>query len=115
MKMLPGVVLIVGITLLTFYFWSSLINRNEGFINQDLINNIVKNSANNPIQETPIDATTAATYYRALLVFIKSDFTSGLKLVYDLNKRIYGQSSRAPDDFDPRTITDDYVNPIAGI
>ena len=113
--MLPGVVLIVGISLLTFYFWSSLLNKKEGFINQDLINNIVQNSVNNPIQETPIDSTKAAIYYRALLVYIKSDFSKGLKLVHDLNKRIYGQSSRVPDDFDPRTITDNYVNPIAGI
>lgn len=113
--MLPGVVLIVGITLLTFYFWSSLLQRKEGFINQDLINNIVQNSVNNPIQETPIDSTKAATYYRALLVFIKNDFPNGLKLVHDLNKRIYGQSSRVPDDFDPRKIADNYVNPIAGI
>jgi len=115
MQMLPGIVLIVGISLLTFYFWFSLLNRNEGFINQDLINNIVQSSANNPIEETPIDSTKAAIYYRALLVFIKSDFTNGLKLVYDLNKRVYGKSSLVPDDFDPRTITDNYVNPIAGI
>ena len=115
MQMLPGVVLIVGISLLTLCFWYCLLNRNEGFINQDLINNIVKNSANNPIGETPIDSTKAAIYYRALLVFIKNDFNNGLRLVYDLNKRIYGQFSRPPDDFDPRTITDNYVNPIAGI
>jgi hypothetical protein len=115
MKLLPGVVLIVGVSLLTFYFWSNLLNRKEGFINQELIDNIIQTSANNPTQETPIDSTKAATYYRALLVFIKNDFPRGLKLVHDLNTRIYGHPTRIPDDFDPRSITDNYVNPIAGI
>lgn len=112
--LVPGIVLTIGVLLITLHFWYSLLNKNEPFINQSIINNIIAESAEAQ-EEKPINATQAATYYRALLVFIKSDFSSGLKLVHDLNKRIYGQPFRTPEDFDPRKITDDYINPIAGI
>ena len=52
--------------------------------------------------------------YRKLLIYIKNDYSNGLKLVYDLNTRIYGSSTRVPSTFDPRLIMDNWVNPLTG-
>ena len=112
---LPGVILVIGVMLITAHFWGSLLStKKEGFLNQDILQQVLQNTAEEQ-QETPINETQAAQYYRALLVFISKDFSNGLKIVHDLNKRVYGQSSGIPDNFDPRRILDNYKNPIAGI
>ena len=51
----------------------------------------------------------------ALLLYIKSDFTKGLQIVYDLNKRVYGSYKAVPDNFDPRKVMDNYKSPLTGI
>jgi hypothetical protein len=111
---LPGVILVLGVVLITAHFWGSLLSKKEGFLNQDILQQVLQNTADEQ-QETPINETQAAQYYRALLVFISKDFSKGLKIVHDLNKRVYGKPFKIPDDFDPRKITDNYKNPIAGI
>ena len=109
---IPGVVLFIGVTLLTVLFWYK-VSRKEGF-NNVVLSQILENATEQK-EEKPISSTQAAIYYRALLVYISNDFSDGLKLVYDLNKRVFGKTERAPPDFDPRRILDNYKNPIAGI
>jgi len=111
---LPGIVLAVGVLLITVHFWSTLLSKKEGFLNQEILKQVLQNTADEQ-KETPISETQAAQHYRSLLVFISHDFTNGLKLVHDLNKRVYGQAFKIPEEFDPRRITDNYKNPIAGI
>ena len=108
---LANTVLLLGVTFLTVLFWKKVIVK-EGF-NNAILSQILEGAAKQ--EEKPITATQAAIYYRALLVFISSNYADGLKLVYDLNKRIYGHTERVSDTFDPRRILDDYKNPIAGI
>jgi len=119
---LPGIALVIGVSLITLFFWATLLKTGsnksviatEPFINQEIINQVIQSSSEVE-EEKPISSTQAATYYRALLVYLKSDFTNGLKLVHDLNKRIYSKKFPIPDTFDPRTVMDNYLNPIAGI
>ena len=108
---LAHTVLILGVTFLTILFWKRVLVK-EGF-NNAILNQILEGATKQ--EEKPITATQAAINYRALLVFISSNYADGLKLVYDLNKRIYGHTERVPETFDPRRILDDYKNPIAGI
>jgi len=108
---LANTVLVLGVTFLTLLFWKKLFIK-EGF-NNVILNQILEGAKEQ--EEKPITATQAAIYYRALLVFIKSNFADGLKIVYDLNKRVYGHAQQVPETFDPRQILDDYKNPIAGI
>jgi len=109
---IPGIVLCFGVTLITVYFWYKVTKR-EGFDNP-ILTQILQTAADEQ-EEKPMTSTQAAANYRALLVYIKNDFSNGLKLVYDLNKRVFGKTDRVPDTFDPREILDNYKNPIAGI
>ena len=108
----PGIVLCIGVTLITLFFWYN-VTKKEGFDNP-ILTQILQNTADQQ-EEIPMTNTQAASNYRALLVYIKNDFSNGLKLVYDLNKRVFGKTERVPDTFDPRLILDNYKNPIAGI
>lgn len=108
---LASTVLILGVTFLTMLFWKKVFIK-EGF-NNPILDQILEVARQQ--EEQVITPTQAANNYRALLVFIKSNFSDGLKLVYDLNKRVYGRAERVPETFDPRQILDDYKNPIAGI
>lgn len=112
---LPSVVLLLGIALLSANFWYHKTSK-EGF-NEDvnLVTYNLLKKVNEPEEEKPPTDTEAAIYYRALLLYIKSDFTKGLSFVYDLNKRIYGRHTVAPNSFDPRKVLDDYKNPLTGI
>jgi hypothetical protein len=119
---LPGTVLFIGVLLITIQFWYIVYvskNKKEGFdatsqqvslITSEILSRTAQTEKTNPPSDTE-----AAQYYRALLVYIQSDYGKGLRLVYDLNKRIYGKYDAVPDSFDPRKILDDYKNPIAGI
>jgi hypothetical protein len=57
----------------------------------------------------------AAQYYRSLLVYIKNNTLKGIKVINDFHKRVYGTTEPIPDSFDPRTILDNFVNPITGM
>jgi hypothetical protein len=113
---LPGVVLVLGICLITANFWYHK-NIREGYDNNDvnLITYSILKKAAEPEEEKPPTDIQVAQNYRALLLFIKSDFTKGLQIVYDLNKRVYGKYQAVPDSFDPRKVLDDYKNPLTGI
>ena len=65
-------------------------------------------------EEKPPSETEAVNIYRQLLLFIKSDYTKGIKIVYDMNNRIYRKYDKIPDDFDPRKVLDNWKNPITG-
>ena len=113
---LPGLVLVLGITLITMNFWYHKTSK-EGFQNADvnLMTYEVLKKANQPEEEKPPTDDQMAISYRAMLLYIKSDFPKGLKFVYDLNQRIYGKYTTVPDSFDPRKLLNDYKNPLTGI
>ena len=114
----PGVLLAIIVLVLTIHFWYLLYRSKarEGFDNSQMaaIANQIVGSANLSPENPPSD-TEAAKIYHSLLLYIKNDYTKGLKFVYDLNTRIYGQAERIPGDFDPRKILDNYVNPLTGM
>lgn len=107
---LPNIILVLGVIIITLYFYHRLSN-NEGFMNIDSALAIAKNSS----KDTPPTDDQMAGFYKSFLLYIKSDFSKGLRYVYDLNKRVYGTYSRVNDDFDPRKLLDDYKNPITGL
>jgi len=118
---LPGTILFIGVLLITIQFWYIIYiskTKKEGFDTSQQVSlitsEILAKTAQTEKANPPSD-TEAAQYYRALLLYIQSDYGKGLRLVYDLNKRIYGKYDTVPDNFDPRKILDNYINPIAGI
>lgn len=113
---LPGAVLVLGICLITANFWYHKMAK-EGFENDNvnlITYQILKDTADKQEEKPPTDIQ-VAQYYRGLLMYIKSDFTKGLQIVYDLNKRVYGSYKAVPDTFDPRKVMDDYKNPLTGL
>jgi hypothetical protein len=129
MKVAPAIVLVVVVLLLTINFWymfyRSYSKAREGFVDSSnsgssgsqlaTIANQVLGSADTLAPETPPTDTEAAQLYYKLLLYIKTDYGKGLKFVYNLNTRIYGSATKIPDNFDPRTLLDNYVNPLTGI
>lgn len=112
MPYLPGVVLVLGVIIITIHFFHMLaVSKNEGFID---IDNAISLAKASQTDKPPTDDQMASTY-KSFLLYIKSDFSKGLKYVYDLNKKIYGKSERVSDDFDPRKMLDDYKNPVTGL
>ena len=113
---LPGAVLVLGICLITANFWYHK-QAKEGFENENvnlITYQILKDVASKDEEKPPTD-TQVVQNYRALLLYIKSDFTKGLQIVYDLNKRVYGSYKAVPDNFDPRKVMDNYKSPLTGI
>lgn len=139
MKPIHAAVLVVVVLLLTVNFWymfyRSYSKAREGFADSGMsssgmssgmssgsssnqlanIANQLLGSTSTLAPETPPTDNEAAQLYYKLLLYIKSNYGNGLKLVYDLNRRIYGSATKIPDNFDPRTVLDNYVNPLTGI
>ena len=132
MKPIHAAVLVVVVLLLTINFWymfyRSYSKAREGFADSGMsgmsgsssnqlanIANQLLGSTSTLAPETPPTDNEAAQLYYKLLLYIKSNYGNGLKLVYDLNRRIYGSATKIPDNFDPRTVLDNYVNPLTGI
>lgn len=101
-------------TLMTAAFWFYS-TRKEGFDNtQAIVDSVIGSTAEATQQDKPPTDTEAANHYKALLVYISTDFPKGLRIVYDLNKRVYGSAKKVPDDFDPRDVIKNFKNPISG-
>ena len=129
MKLVHATVLVVVVLLLTVNFWymfyRSYTKAREGFADSSSsssssnqlasLANQVLGSTDTLAPETPPTDTEAAQLYYKLLLYIKTNYGNGLKIVYDLNMRIYGSASKMPDNFDPRTVLNNYVNPLTGI
>jgi len=134
MKPIHAAVLVAVVLLLTINFWymfyRSYSKAREGFADSGMsgmsgsssssnqlanIANQVLGSSATLAPETPPTDTEAAQLYYKLLLYIKGNYGNGLKFVYDLNRRIYGSATKIPDDFDPRTVLNNYVNPLTGI
>lgn len=124
MKPIHTTVLVVVVLLLTINFWymfyRSYSKAREGFADSSssqlasLANQVLGSTATLAPETPPTDTEAAQLYYK-LLLYIKTDYGKGLKFVYDLNTRIYGSATKMPDNFDPRTLLDNYVNPLTGI
>lgn len=104
----PGVVLCIGVLAMTINLWYLLYKsrcpiKTEGFIS----------IPSDGLEETAPSDKDIAGIYRQLMLYVKSDYAKGLKIVYDMNKRIYGKYDKVPDDFDPRRIMDNWNNPLA--
>jgi hypothetical protein len=113
-KILPSILVIAAITLMTAVFWYYATNK-EGFDNtQALIDGVIGNTIEQTKKDTPPTDIEVANHYKALLVYISTNAPKGLKMVYDLNKRVYGSVSKVPDDFDPRDVIKNYKNPMLG-
>uniref|UniRef100_A0A6C0DT62 Uncharacterized protein n=1 Tax=viral metagenome TaxID=1070528 RepID=A0A6C0DT62_9ZZZZ len=113
----PAAVLVVCVLLLTINFWYRFYRSHEGFENSQLANlaDQVLGSASVIAPEIPPSDSEMAKNYYNFLLYIKTDYPKGLKFVYDLNTRIYGSATKMPDNFDPRTVLNNYVNPLTGI
>jgi hypothetical protein len=97
---------------MTLYLWHTA-TKKEGFNNTDaIIDNVLGSVAESTKVEKPPTSIEAANHYKAILTYISTDFSNGLRLVYDLNKRIYGKVNNVPDDFDPRDVMKNYKNPL---
>lgn len=115
----PGAVLALGVLLMTINLWYMVYSTHckEGFANEQIatLTGQVLGMAEKAEKENPPSDTEVVGMYRAILIYIQSDYAKGLKLVYDMNRRIYGRYDKVPDNFDPRKILNNYVNPITGI
>jgi hypothetical protein len=90
----------------------------EGFNNDEvhrLTNEVVSSAMSVTSAEHVPTATEAAQSYRTLLLYMKGNTLKGLKIINDFNTRVYGSCAPVPDTFDPRTIMDNFVNPISGM
>lgn len=108
---LPKVVLFIGILLISLNFWYLVYipKKKEGFDTNILSNAFVVKP------EKPPTDTEVAIAYRTVLVYIKHNTLNGLKIINDFSKRVYGSSNPVPDSFDPRTIMDNFINPVTGM
>ena len=114
MKWLPSVLVMLAITLMTATFWFYATNK-EGFDNtQALIDGVIGSTIAETQKDTPPTDTEVVNHYKAVLVYLSTNAPKGLKMVYDLNKRVYGKVTKVPDDFDPRDVMKNYKNPISG-
>jgi hypothetical protein len=119
---LPNVVLFIGVILISLNFWYIILvpekKRKEGFDTSqvsNITNQIVSRALTvNTTEKAPSDIE-GAQAYRTVLLYIKYNTLKGLKIINDFNKRVYGTEQPVPDDFDPRTIMDNFVNPITGM
>jgi len=110
---LPSLVLCIGVLLISINFWYLVYMpqkyKEEGFdSNQYTITNLINS------EKLPTDDEVAIAY-RTVLVYMKSNTLKSLKIIADFTTRVYGNSIPVPDSFDPRTIMDNYRNPITGI
>ena len=113
-KALTSILIIVAIALMTGIFWYYATNK-EGFDNtQALIDGVIGSTLAETQKDTPPSDTEVVNHYKALLVYISTNAPKGLKMVYDLNRRVYGTVTKVPDDFDPRDVMKNYKNPISG-
>lgn len=118
---LPGLTLCLGLIILTAQFWYIIYvskTQKEGFDTAQqvgLITSQILGATAQAEKESPPSDMEAARYYRALLIYLQSDYTKGLRIVYDMNKRVYGKYEPVPNDFDPRKILDNFKNPITGL
>ena len=111
-KWMSSLIIIVFITLMTASFWYKT-TKKEGFNSTDsIIDGVLGSVAESTKIEKPPTEIEVANHYKAILSYISSDFSKGLLLVYDLNKRIYGKSEKVPNDFDPREVIKNYKNPL---
>ena len=113
----PATVLSLSVLLLTIHFWYRFYRSREGFEGSQLANladQVLGSAGVIAPQPPPSDVEMAKNYYNFLL-YIKTDYSKGLKFVYDLNKRVYGSATKIPANFDPRTVLDNYVNPLTGM
>jgi len=119
---LPNVVLFIGVILLSLNFWYIMLvpekKRREGFDTSqvaNLTNQLVSSALTVTTTEKVPTDNEGAQAYRTVLLYIKSNTLKGLKVINDLNTRVYGSAPPVPDSFDPRTIMDGFVNPITGM
>jgi len=128
---LPELVMFIGVGLITLYFWQSIYSSriavqkpkksHEGFMDAGvtqqvglITSQILTGNVAAEKEKPPTDAEMALAY-RKMLIYIQSNFSKGLLMVYDLNDRIYGSHKSVPDSFDPRKLMDNFKNPISGI
>jgi len=90
----------------------------EGFNNDEvhrLTNEVVASAMSVTTTERIPSDNEAAASYRNVLLYMKGNTLKGLKIVNDFNTRVYGRAQPVPDSFDPRTIMDNFTNPISGM
>jgi len=113
-KILSSILIVLFIILMTAMFWYYT-NQVEGFDDsQKLLESVVNTATESAEQpDTPPSDVEVVNYYKALLTYISSDHSKGLRIVYDLNNRIYGSAQKVPDNFDPREVIKGFKNPLA--
>lgn len=99
---------------MTAMFWYYT-KQVEGFDNsQKFLENVVDTVTETTEQpDKPPSDVEVVNYYKALLTYISTDHAKGLRIVYDLNNRVYGSAEKVPDNFDPREVIKDFKNPLA--
>lgn len=119
---LPGVVLCIGLFMISVNFWYLVYvpskYKMEGFNNAEvnrLTNEVVASAMSVTSAERIPSDNEAAASYRNVLLYMKGNTLKGLKIVNDFNTRVYGSAQPVPDSFDPRTIMDNFTNPISGM
>jgi hypothetical protein len=119
---LPGVVLCIGLFMISVNFWYLVYvpskYKMEGFNNAEvsrLTNEVVASAMSVTTAERIPSDNEAAASYRNVLLYMKGNTLKGLKIVNDFNTRVYGSAQPVPDSFDPRTIMDNFTNPISGM
>ena len=119
---LPGVVLCVGLLLISINFWYLVYvpskYKMEGFDAaqvESLTNSLVSSAMSSSNTEKVPTDTEAAQMYRNLMIYMKNNTQKSVKISNDFNNRVYGQAFPIPDSFDPRKIMDNFVNPITGM
>jgi hypothetical protein len=117
-KWLPGVVLCIGIMIISINFWYLVYvpskYKMEGFSADDIHSLASTIVSNKPPEKIPTDVE-AAQSYRNLLLFMKENTLKSVKIINDFNMRVYGTTTPVPDTFDPRTLLDNFKNPITGM
>jgi len=119
---LPSVVLCIGILMISINFWYLVYVPNkyklEGFNSpdiQNLSNDIISNAFSAAGTEKVPSDTEAAQNYRNVIIYMKNNTMKGIKIIDDINKRVYGHTTPVPDTYDPRNLLDNFVNPITGM
>jgi hypothetical protein len=113
-RILTSIIVIAAISLMTGIFWYCATNK-EGFDGtQALIDGVIGSTLAETQKDKPPTDTEVVNHYKAILVYISTNAPKGLKIVYDLNNRVYGKVTKVQDDFDPRDVMKNYKNPISG-
>ncbi len=121
-KTLVSIGIFTSLFLLTVLFWrhyllssrskepmgagEGFMNMNSTVLSDEVIGMIAKN--NEPV---PTDAEAVAAH-QTLLRYIRNDFRKGVKFVFDVRDRFFGESVPLRKDLDIRTLMDNYQSPL---